>query len=157
MPAPLTEAWMMGHEANTFLLAGCKPAWLEDRYAPRTRTVAAQFAHMHNVRLRWMTHAAPKLVGKAKSFERGAQPTKAQLKTALNASAKVVANYLEECASTRKVKSWDGPPETFLGYLIAHEAHHRGLVMVALRASGRKPPQELVYGQWDWGKQRSAR
>ena len=42
----------MSNEANPYLLGQLPKESLEDRYAPRTRTVAAQFAHMHNVRLR---------------------------------------------------------------------------------------------------------
>jgi len=157
MTNALTQTWDMSHEANAFLLAGLKPAWLADRYAARTRSVAAQFAHMHNVRLAWLKHMAPESLGKLAAFERGAQPTKAQLKSALNASAKALAELFEAHADADELKSWKGPPATFLGYLVAHEAHHRGLVMVALRAAERKPPETLVYGQWDWGKPGSAR
>ena len=52
-----------------------------------------------------------------------------------------------------KVKSWPGPPTTFLGYLISHEGHHRGLSIVCLRIGGTKLPQEIVYGIWEgWRK-----
>jgi len=112
---------------------------------------------MHNVRLRWLKHSAPTLTGNATAFPRGADPTKKQLKDALRASEKLVALFLEECDATGAVKRWAGSPATFLSYLVAHEAHHRGLVMVALRMSGRKLSQETVYGQWQWGKQRRAR
>ena len=44
-----------------------------------------------------------------------------------------------------------------LGYLIVHEAHHRGLAMVSVRIFGRKLPQEILYGQWDREKKRSLR
>ena len=153
MGSQLVEAWRMSNEANLFLLAQIPKAYLEDRYAPRTRTVAAQFAHMHNVRLRWVQHSAPKLVGKPASFPRAAQPNKTELKRALVASSKIVARYLEDCDTEGKVKRWNGSPATVLGYLIAHEAQHRGLAMVAMRIAGRKLPQEVVYGQWKWGKQ----
>lgn len=55
------------------------------------------------------------------------------------------------------MKGWKGAPATFLAYVIAHEAHHRGLAMVAMRVAGHKLPKEVVYGQWDWGKRASAR
>ncbi len=41
--------------------------------------------------------------------------------------------------------------------MVAHEAHHRGLAMVAMRLAGRALSKELVYGQWDWGKRMSLR
>lgn len=153
----LVEAWHMSNEVNLFVLASIPAAWMKDRYSTRTRTVADQFSHMHNVRLRWLTHAAPDLTGKLSPFPKGSEPTAAQLKRALTDSAKVVAQFLERSEREGKVKQWKGSPPTFLGYLIAHEAHHRGLAMVAMRMSGRTLPQEVIYGQWDWGKRRSQR
>ena len=157
MGTDLVEAWGMSNEANLFLLKGIPREAMGDSYSKRTRTVAAQFAHMHNTRLRWLNHAAPKLAAGAPRFEKGAQPTKAQLRKALKASEKAIARFLEDCDAAGKVKGWKGSPTTFLGYLIAHEAHHRGLAMVAARTGGHKLPAEVVYGQWDWGKQRSLR
>jgi uncharacterized damage-inducible protein DinB len=157
MASQLVEAWTMSNEANFYLLKQIPPEYLKDSYSPRTRTVAAQFAHMHNVRLRWLKHASPKLVGEVQAFPRGSQPTKKQLRDALRASEKIVARFLEDSEITGKVKSWKGSPATFLSYLVAHEAHHRGLAMVAMRMSGRKLSQETVYGQWQWGKHRGTR
>ncbi len=75
----------------------------------------------------------------------------------MKASEKAIARFLEECEASGKVKKWTGSPPTFLGYLIAHEAHHRGLAMVAMRLSSHKLPQRVVYGQWQWGKRRNLR
>jgi len=157
MTSQLVEAWTMNNEANLFLLGEIRDAWLADRYAPRTRTVGGQFAHMHGVRLRWLHHSAPESAGGLEPFARGVEPGRSELRKALQASDKVVADYLAACDAAGKVKSWQGPPATFLGYLVAHEAHHRGLVMVALRAGGRKVDQKVIYGLWDWGKKRSSR
>lgn len=157
MKSQLVEAWCMSNEVNLYLLDSISDEYLKDSYAKRTRTVAAQFAHMHYVRLRWLNHAATKLVGKVESFPKGAQPTKAELKNALQASEEVIARFLEECEASGEVKCWNGSPASFLSYLVAHEAHHRGLAMVAMRISRRKLPQEVIYGQWQWGKKRNLR
>ena len=155
--SPLVEAWRMSQDANLFLLKSLPAAALKDRYGPRTRDVRGQFKHMHDVRLRWMEHGAPDLAEGVEGFGRDDTPTRAKLKKALVASGKVVEAYLEQCAKTGKVKAWNGPPESFLCYLVAHEAHHRGLAMVAMRSANRKLPEETVYGQWDWGKKSSQR
>ena len=157
MPSPLVEAWTMSNEANLYLLEKTPPAYLNDSYAARTRTVAEQFAHMHGVRIRWMQYAAPDLVGKLKTFPKGSTKTKKQLADALRASEKMIARFLERCEETGKVHLWKGGPATFLSYLVAHEAHHRGLAMVAMRISGRKLPPKTVYGQWQWGKKSNER
>ncbi len=70
MGSQLVEAWRMSNEANLYLLGEIPDAYLEDRYAARTRTVAAQFAHMHNVRIRWLKHAAPDLICGFERFPR---------------------------------------------------------------------------------------
>lgn len=150
----LRTTWEMGNEANLFLLNAIEDRYLGDRYAPRVRPVAAQFAHMHNVRLRWLTHAAPDLAAQVAQFPRGAELTKEDLIEALQSSAEVVGEYLELCELAGEVKNWNGPPASFLGYLLAHEAHHRGLVMAALRSCGHKQPDEVIYGLWKWGKRR---
>jgi uncharacterized damage-inducible protein DinB len=147
----------MSNEANLYLLANIPSAYMKDRYASRTRSVASQFAHMHNVRTRWMQGMAPKLAAGLEAFPKGAEPSKAELQRALRASEKVVASFLDEADATGRVKSWKGSPATFLSYLVAHEAHHRGLAMVAMRMAGRKLPPKVVYGQWDWGKTSSDR
>jgi uncharacterized damage-inducible protein DinB len=153
----LVDAWRMSQEVNLFLLGKIPAKGLTASYSPRTRTVAGQFAHMHNVRLRWLGHAAPALVGEAKSFPKGGEPTKAELKRALSASAKTIERFLEESEASGKVRSWSGSPATFLGYLVAHEAHHRGLAMVALRTAGVKLGNDVVYGMWQWGMRRNLR
>jgi uncharacterized damage-inducible protein DinB len=68
-----------------------------------------------------------------------------------------VEALLRDAIASGRVAGWRGPPATFLAYLVAHEAHHRGLAIVALRAAGHRLPTEVVYGLWDWGKRARAR
>lgn len=119
--------------------------------------MAAQCAHMHGVRARWLTHVAKEHAEGLEAFERGAQPGKRALTSALKKSARAMADFLAACEEAGRVRGWRGPPASFLGYLVAHEAHHRGLALVALRMAGRKVPKEVVYGLWDWGKLSSRR
>jgi len=142
----------MSNAKNIDLLDAIPGEALADQYSPRTRTVAAQFAHMHNVRVSHLERRGPKAAGGLKSFARGAQPTKAELRAALGASEDEIAGLLEECARTGRVKGWNGTPTTYLGYFIAHEAHHRGLALVALRMSGTRLPKSVTYGIWYWRK-----
>ena len=39
-----------------------------------------------------------------------------------------------------------------LGYLIAHEGHHRGSILLTLKQSGHKVSTEIQFGIWDWAK-----
>jgi uncharacterized damage-inducible protein DinB len=107
--------------------------------------------------MRWLKFATPALCKSVGTFPSGAVPTKKQLRTALRRSEDLVARFIGVWDAGGKVTQWKGPPATFLGYLVAHEAHHRGLAMVAMRVSGRKLSDRVVYGQWQWGKKRATR
>ena len=157
MSSELVEAWQMSNEVNLYLLRQLPNYYLHDRYSSRTRSVGDQFAHMHSVRRRWLEHAAAELAGKIPRISKDAEPTAEELIEALQASEEAISTFLERCDSEGAVPGWIGSPTTFLAYLVAHEAHHRGLAMAAMRVSGHKAPKELVYGQWDWGKKRSHR
>jgi uncharacterized damage-inducible protein DinB len=38
----------------------------------------------------------------------------------------------------------------FLGYLIAHDAHHRGQITMLARQLGHPLPQKAMFGMWEW-------
>lgn len=39
----------------------------------------------------------------------------------------------------------------FVGYLIAHDAHHRGQIIMLARRPGHPLPQKAMFGMWEWG------
>jgi len=147
----LGAAWQRNTDANLFLLDHLNEKSLANRYSPRTRTVAAQLAHMHNVRLYHLNKRGPEFMGKLQTFDRGAQPSRPLLIAALTGSAKMMGAFIEACERTGLVRGWNGPTATFVSYLIAHEAHHRALVVVSMRLSGEKLPKEAIYNIWSWG------
>lgn len=152
----LERAWAKNAELVDFLLAGIPDAGLEARYSPRTRTVASQFAHLHNVRALQVAKRGPKGEAKLETFKRGAQPTRTELEEALASSAPAVGRMLAAAEAEDRVRAWKGPPASFLGYLCAHEGHHRGLVLVSLRLAGIRMPKTVTYGLWDgWRKEAS--
>ena len=154
-PGELAEAWRINVDVNRLLLDGVPDEALAARYSKTTRTVASQFAHMHSVRVYHLQKRAADLVGDLKTFGRGAEPDRAALEAAWDGSEQAVAELLDRGEDAGKVKGWPNPPASFLGYLCAHEAHHRGLVLVSLRLSGFKMPKEVTYGLWStWSKRR---
>ena len=49
--------------------------------------------------------------------------------------------------STRFAPRW----LAFLGYLLAHDAHHRGQITMLARQVGHPLSQSAMYGLWEWG------
>ena len=156
MTSPLVHAWRVSNDLNHLFLEGIPEEWLADQYSERTRTVASQFAHIHNVRVSHLERRGSQFAGGLEGFPRGAQPTRDELLAALDASEDAMAELLDWIdGGGGKLSSWNGPPASFLGYLVSHEAHHRGLAIVSMRASGHRVPKEVSYGIWSgWGKKR---
>ena len=154
MSNDLVQAWHAAHAVTLRFLEAVPEEALADRYAPRTRTVAAQFMHIHYVRVKNLEGRGREFLGDLKPFEKGAEPSKAELVAALTASGEALTLLFENVAATGQVKSWSGsPPATFLAYHVAHEAHHRALASVAIRSGGHKLPKETLMDQWyTWRK-----
>ena len=50
-----------------------------------------------------------------------------------------------------RVKGFRPDVAGFFGYLIAHDAHHRGQVCMLARQAGHPLSQKAVFGMWEWG------
>ncbi len=154
MKSELAQAWRVNCAMNHSLFEAVATDGLSARYSPKTRTVAAQFAHIHSVRVYHLKGRGPQFLGDLRGFPRGAEPGKSEIKRALKASDKAIEELLAHCEAEGKVKSWGGSPVSYLGYFISHESHHRALAIVALRLSGVKAPKAVLDGLWNWRKQR---
>lgn len=151
MKAQLAAAWRVCHGITLAFLDEIPEAALTARYSPKTRTVASQFAHIHYVRVRNLETRGKPFLGDLESFPRGAEPAKRELAKALKGSGAALTKLLDECEEKGAVKSWSGPPSTYLGYLVAHETYHRALAVVAMRLSGHKLTPSLTQELWyDW-------
>ena len=54
-------------------------------------------------------------------------------------------------ATDGRIKGFRPDVAGFLGYLIAHDAHHRGQVAMLARQVGHPLPQKAMFGMWEWG------
>ena len=104
---------------------------------------------MHNVRLMWMKAAG----------HQGAMPAKlepdcsqeqaiAALETSCAALSTVIAAAL---AGDGRIKGFKPDVAGFLGYLIAHDAHHRGQASLLARQLGHPLAKSASFGMWEWG------
>ena len=147
----LIETWQISHRLNEFLLSSIKEEYLTDVSLAKGRSVGAHFAHLNNVRLMWVKVAAPDLEKKLTKIDTEKPITKKVLLDAFAKSTEAISEILRRGLETGKVKGFKPHPEAFLGYMIAHEAHHRGQIIIALKENKHLPDKKILYGLWEWG------
>ena len=142
------DTWRIHNRINLYLLNGIAEEHLACA-ATKGRTVGEQFAHLHNVRLMWLKAASPALLYGLEKLEKGA--TKDLLKQNFQKSGDAVAALLEEGFAAGKIKGFKPHASAFLGYLISHESHHRGQILLTLKQGGHAVDKKIQYGMWEWG------
>ena len=70
---------------------------------------------------------------------------------AVEASGEAIATLIEQSLAAGRVKGFKPHPAAFLGYLVSHEAHHRGQAVLTLGLDGRPVDRKVLYGLWEWG------
>jgi uncharacterized damage-inducible protein DinB len=151
MEDQLIETWNIHDRINRYLLKAVSDDALGTALGPKHRTIYQLFAHMHNVRLMWLKSAAPELLGGLAKLE-GETGDKGALAAALESSGQAIAALLRKSlAAGGKVKGFKPHAIAFLGYLIAHESHHRGQIGWTLKNTGHPLDQKTSYGLWEWG------
>jgi uncharacterized damage-inducible protein DinB len=146
------EAWRTNNRINLFLLDRISEEGLRCSLSTRGgRDVARQFAHMHDVRV-WHVEARAKALSKGlRKFASKESPPRDVVKEALVESCEVVAVFLESLLHGT-ARGYKKGPIQHLAYLIAHESHHRGSVLLTLKQSGHKMDQADSYAIWDWDR-----
>ena len=148
----LLETWQIHDRINVYLLDAVDPTALGSHSASKGRSVAEQFAHVHNVRLMWLKAAAPDLLKGLAKVENEDANDKKLLRKSLLDSGKAIGTLLSQSlAAGGKVKGFKPHAAAFLGYLIAHESHHRGQIVLTLKQAGKPVDKKVAYGIWEWG------
>ena len=133
MNEQLLETRQINNRINLYLLNAIKEEWLVDLPVSQGRNVGEQFGHIHSVRLMWIKSSVPALLKGLDKIDKETGVKKNRLQKNMEASSELILNLLEEVLIVGKVKGFNPHPGAFLGYLLAHEAHHRGQIMVTLK------------------------
>jgi uncharacterized damage-inducible protein DinB len=146
------ETWDIHNRINLYLLDGVDEAVLGSQSASKGRNVGEQFAHLHNVRLMWLKPTAAALLKGLEKIEKTAAQDKQLLQQSLSDSGEAIKTLLSQSlAAGGKVKSFRPHVGAFVGYLISHESHHRGQIMLTLKQAGHPVDKKIQYGIWEWG------
>jgi uncharacterized damage-inducible protein DinB len=151
LPESLLNAFETNERINQFLLDNLPgEAWRATPPEKKGRDIAGMVAHMHNVRVMWLKAAAkgsaiPEQLDKAKVTPAQARKSLAESSTALTTVLRAALH------SDGRVKGFRPDVAGFIGYLIAHDAHHRGQIAMLARQVGHPLSQKTMFGMWEWG------
>lgn len=151
LPEALLTAFDTNDRINRYLIENLPAeAWRAEPPEGKGRTIAAIVAHIHNVRVMWLK-AAAKGSKIPEQLDR-TSVTPAQAAKALDQSRAALSAVIKSALdSDGRVKGFRPDVAGFLGYLIAHDAHHRGQICMFARQVGHPVSQKTMFGMWEWG------
>lgn len=154
MKEQLLDAWRISNSMNLLVIDNLDEAALVSGLSAKGRNVYQQLVHMHNVRLTWLEIIAKDIWKTCKSLDsKDEKADRKKLRAAFDESGKAIAEFINmSWDSGGKVKSFKTGLIPFISYLMAHEAHHRGNMLLTIKQNGFKIPDALKWGLWEWGK-----
>ena len=154
MKAQIIETWHINNRVHLMLIDAISDEGLHCTLSKRGGgTPAKQFTHLHNLRL-WRFEKVDKelLKGQTKIDTTGTID-KGLLKKRLSESGTAIAKIIEKGIDDGgKIKGFKRGVIPFLGYIIAHESHHHGNILLTLKQCGHRIPKDIQYGIWAWNQ-----
>lgn len=146
----LIRAYATNNRINVYLVRNIpEEAWKAKPPSGKGRDIASIVAHMHNVRLMWLKAA------NATDIPAKLEPsaiTREEAVSALETSWKSLEETLRvSLIGGGQVRSFKPDAVSFFGYLVAHDAHHRGQITMLARQLGHPVAQSVMFGMWEWG------
>ena len=154
---PVIAAWRTNNRVTTFLVENLPPAlWVEALPGSPRQTVRMIAAHLHNARCSWIRHLGAKHGIRTPARVDRRRVSRLLLVRALSRSSAGIVSLIELGAARGGAvprATWQNFPTDlahFLSYFVAHEAHHRGQLILLARQLGHRLPASVTSGVWQW-------
>jgi uncharacterized damage-inducible protein DinB len=156
------DTWRTNNRVTVFLLEHLPPElWAAAVPGAPRRTIRMIAGHLHNARCMWIKTLGQELgVPVPRSVDRRRAGPK-ELVPALERSSRGILRLLTHgCEQGGRIRPastyiWRNLPLDVghvLAYFVAHEAHHRGQIVMVARALGYRLPPTVTEGLWQWTK-----
>ncbi len=155
----MVQSFAVNERMNQLILQHLEPdAWRAKTPGRNARTIAAIFAHMHNVRRKWLRLSTPHI--QVPSELDRSLCTQKQVRSALAESARLCCEMLGDALADPQKhqflrdgwsRAWRPGPAMF-AYMLSHEAHHRGQICMLAHQLGFPLPVKASAGIWMWEK-----
>lgn len=159
LQSSILESWRTNHRVTVFLFEHY-PAELWDEKVPGAprRKIRMIAGHLHNCRCMWIKMLGAKAGIEVPEKVDRFRVTPSELIEALGRSHRAMVRLVElafEHGGRLPGASWSNLPRDVVQlvvYLIAHEGHHRGQLVMLARQLGHRLPDGVAYGLWQWSK-----
>ena len=153
----LIAAWRTNNRVTTYLIENLpSELWPENVPGMTRRTVRSVAAHLHNSRCGWIRSLGERHGVAVPERVDARTVRQSQLSRALGRSSEGMIALIRlgvERGGSVPPAYWQNFPTDlvhFLNYFVAHEAHHRGQLILIARQLGHRLPKEVVDGMWQW-------
>jgi len=147
---PLLDSWDRNNQILVNLLRVLPEGALHVRAMEGSPSVGEMFAHLHFVRLIFITEDAPEFGRKLPDEEWTGEHDSDDLAQMLHESAQAVREAVEgRLRAGRSMDQHYDHPILFLQHMIWHEGYHHGQIKLALKLAGR-PVSDDQAGPVSW-------
>lgn len=150
----IVDTWRIHNRITLFVIDHIPDAAFAATLSTRGgRDVARQLAHVNNVRVWRVQPFAKRMKLPIMEFAKGETPDRPALRRAFEQSGAAMERFVAHCVENGgAVSNFKRGVVPMVGYYIAHEAHHRGGILLTMKKSGFPLPEALRFGLWDWNK-----